>query len=56
MRIVDTYDALANDRVYKKAYSVEKCRSIMREEAGKSFDPDMIEVFLKIYRQLSVCR
>lgn len=54
--IVDAYDALANDRVYKKAFSVEKCRSIMREEAGKSFDPDMIEVFLKIYRQLSVCR
>ena len=56
MAIVDAYDALANDRIYKKAYSVEKCRSIMREEAGRSFDPDMIDVFLKIYRQLSVCR
>lgn len=56
MRIVDTYDALTNERVYKNAYSVEKSRNIMREEAGKSFDPDMIDVFLKIYRQLSVNR
>ena len=52
MAVVDVYDALTSDRCYKTAYSHEKSMEIMNEESGKSFDPDIIEVFNKIQKQL----
>lgn len=52
MAVADVYDTLVNERCYKSAYSHEKSMEIMNEESGKSFDPDIIEVFNKIQRQL----
>ena len=52
MSIVDVYDALTSNRCYKTAYSHEKSMEIINEESGKSFDPDIIEVFNKIQKQL----
>ena len=52
MAVVDVYDALTSERCYKTAYSHEKSMEIINEEAGKSFDPDIIEVFNKIQKQL----
>ena len=52
MAVVDVYDALTSDKCYKTAYSHEKSMEIINEEAGKSFDPDIIEVFNKIQKQL----
>jgi HD-GYP domain-containing protein (c-di-GMP phosphodiesterase class II) len=49
--IADVYDALASPRVYKAAYPHEKCVSIIAEEAGRQFDPDLVEVFLSIEHQ-----
>jgi putative two-component system response regulator len=46
MAIVDVYDALTNDRPYKKAYTHEKSIEIIRAEKGKHFDPLITEVFL----------
>lgn len=46
--IADVYDALSSNRVYKKAYPHEKCVAIIRDEAGKHFDPRLVEVFLQI--------
>ncbi len=43
--VADVYDALGSKRPYKKAFTEEKIDKIMREEAGKHFDPDLIEVF-----------
>ena len=50
--VVDVYDTLCSERCYKEAYSHEKALEIINEEAGKSFDPDIIEVFNKVQRQL----
>lgn len=52
MSVVDVYDALVSERCYKAAYSHEKSMEIMNEESGKSFDPDIIEIFNKIQKQL----
>ena len=52
MAVVDVYDALTSERCYKTAYSHEKSMEIINEEAGKSFDADIIEVFNKIQKQL----
>ena len=49
--IADVYDALSVRRVYKEPISHEKCVEIIRVEAGKHFDPQLIEVFLTIESQ-----
>lgn len=49
--VADVYDALSVRRVYKKAFSHEKCVRIIREGAGTQFDPQIVEVFLQIESQ-----
>lgn len=46
--LADVYDALASRRVYKVAFSHEVCKAIIVAEAGKHFDPRLVEVFLKV--------
>ncbi|MBN1663901.1 MAG: HD domain-containing protein [Deltaproteobacteria bacterium] len=43
--IADVYDALASNRAYKKAWSEDRVLETMKEETGKHFDPEMMEVF-----------
>lgn len=49
--IADVYDALTSKRAYKEAYTHEVARSIIVEDAGTHFDPDLVEVFLRIEDQ-----
>ena len=44
--LVDVFDALTSDRVYKKAWDLEKIVHFFREEAGQQFDPVLVELFL----------
>lgn len=44
--IADVFDALTSERPYKKAWTVEAATSLLEEEAGKHFDPDLVPVFL----------
>ncbi len=48
--IVDVWDALTSDRPYRKAWSKEKALAYIKEESGKHFDPQVVEVFLKQIR------
>jgi len=43
--VADVYDALTTKRVYKKAFSHEKARTIIHEERGIHFDPDIVDAF-----------
>ncbi|MCP5105789.1 MAG: response regulator [bacterium] len=45
--VADVYDALSSERSYKKPFSEEKCRKIIRELSGTFLDPAVIEVFYK---------
>ncbi|MCT4585755.1 MAG: two-component system response regulator [Peptostreptococcaceae bacterium] len=47
MAIVDVYDALISERVYKEAYTHEKSKNLIIKEKGKHFDPIVVEAFLK---------
>lgn len=49
--IADVYDALVSRRVYKNAFSHEKSVEMIRSEAGKQFDPELVHVFLSIEDQ-----
>ncbi len=44
--LADVYDALTSKRIYKEAYSHDKALKIIEREAGKHFDPDVVEAFL----------
>jgi putative two-component system response regulator len=44
--LADVYDALTSRRVYKDAMQHEVARSIVLEESGSHFDPDVVDAFL----------
>jgi HD-GYP domain-containing protein (c-di-GMP phosphodiesterase class II) len=46
--VADVWHALISDRPYRKAYTKEEARKIMKEMAGKVLDPKLVEIFLQI--------
>ncbi len=49
--VADVYDALTSDRPYRAAWPAEKARAYIREQAGKHFDPRIVEAFLHLELQ-----
>ncbi len=49
--IADVYDALRSKRVYKDGFTHEKAVEIMMHERAKSFDPDLIDIFLSVNQE-----
>ena len=49
---VDFIDALASDRQYRRALPIEEAVRRLAEESGKAFDPRVVNVLMKHYRQL----
>ena len=45
--IADVFDALGSDRVYKKAWPLEKIIDYMSEQSGHQFDPFLVKLFLE---------
>ncbi len=45
--IVDVWDALCSDRPYRKAWSKEKALRYIKEQSGKYFDPQIVDIFPK---------
>ncbi|MBE1302233.1 MAG: response regulator [Alteromonadaceae bacterium] len=45
--IADVFDALTSERPYKKAWTEEKAISLLEEEAGSHFDPQLVPLFIK---------
>ncbi len=45
--IADAYDAMATDRPYKSALPLEECEALLKKNAGKMFDADLVELFTK---------
>lgn len=50
--VVDVYDALSSDRVYRKAFAPHKVIAMLKEGRGSHHDPKMIDVFLEIYEEI----
>ena len=44
--IADVFDALTSERPYKKAWPVEEAVQLLREQSGRHFDPELVELFL----------
>ena len=47
MAVADVFDALVSRRSYKEGFPVDKALSIIREESGTHFDPEVVEAFLE---------
>jgi HD-GYP domain-containing protein (c-di-GMP phosphodiesterase class II) len=45
--VVDVWDALTNDRPYRRAWSHSEAIEYMRKNRGTYFDPQILEVFLR---------
>jgi len=50
--IVDVYDALRSEKVYKQAYTLEEARERMDTIYKGYFEPDIVDVFWKVEKQL----
>jgi len=42
--IADVYDALGSNRCYKRAWAVEEVQAFIRGQAGRKFDPRLVDV------------
>ncbi len=51
--VVDVWDALTSDRVYRKALPKEEALQIILRQAGKQFDPKVVGHFLNIIQNMS---
>ena len=46
--VADVYDALTSDRPYRKAWTKERTLEYIRAQSGHHFDPEVVEIFLKV--------
>ena len=51
LSIVDSYDAMTNDRPYRAALSPETAIKEIIDCAGSQFDPGMVKIFCKVIEQ-----
>ncbi|MFQ5841701.1 MAG: HD domain-containing phosphohydrolase [Thermodesulfobacteriota bacterium] len=45
--IVDTYDAMTTERPYRGAFPKDHAISVLKEEKGKQFDPELVDIFVR---------
>ncbi|MBL7163015.1 MAG: GAF domain-containing protein [Anaerolineales bacterium] len=46
--VIDVWDALCSDRPYRKGWDKEKVLEYIREQSGSHFDPQVVEMFLRL--------
>lgn len=46
--VVDVYDALTSDRPYRAAWTKQKAIEYIKKQSGIHFDPQVVDVFLKL--------
>jgi len=46
--LADVWDALTSDRPYRSAWTQEQALAYIREQSGRHFDPQLVDLFLKL--------
>lgn len=50
--VADVFDALVTERPYRRAWPLEEAVSWIQEQAGKGFDPLVVEAFVTVIRRI----
>ena len=56
LSVADVYDAIASDRAYRKRMEESKILGIMYGGRGTQFDPEVVDVFRRLYESGEVVR
>jgi putative two-component system response regulator len=48
--IVDVWDALTSDRPYRRAWTNENALAYIKEQSGKHFDPQIVDLFFSVIK------
>ncbi len=51
--VVDVWDALKSDRPYRPSWAEEKIREHIQALSGTHFDPQVVEVFMRLLDQIT---
>lgn len=54
LSIVDTYDAMTNDRPYRQALGHQVAIDELKKCAGSQFDPTLVEIFVELFSDDSI--
>src|SRR5438128_1389769 len=54
LSVVDCFDALTSDRPYRRAMTNQAAIAILRERQGKMYDPQVVDTFVRVYRDIEV--
>jgi len=50
--VADVFDALTSPRAYKQAWPLDTAKAVIEREAGKQFDPQVVDAFLRRWREI----
>lgn len=53
LSIVDTYEALVSNRVYRKGTDKDHALAEIQNHAGVQFDPELVKIFVKVMEKVS---
>jgi putative nucleotidyltransferase with HDIG domain len=51
LSVVDAFDAITHDRPYRRGAPVETALAELRREAGRQFDPRLVEILAEVLRE-----
>ncbi|MFN8380682.1 MAG: PAS domain S-box protein [Anaerolineales bacterium] len=51
--IADVWDALTSSRPYREAWTKKKALTYIKQQSGKHFDPQLVEIFLKMIKEFN---
>lgn len=54
--LADIYDALVSRRAYKEPFPEEQALTLIREQTGQTFDPEVVTAFFAIYEIIRAIR
>lgn len=54
VRVIDVFDSMLGERAYRKSIPIEEALKFIERGSGTYFDPELVSIFLKIYRNFRV--
>lgn len=48
LAIVDAFESLVSDRIYRKSIDWQRAVDILRKNSGTQFDPELVEIFIDV--------